>query len=184
MTIIDLNHQPREVKSVKPDPSFPGFLLVDYGRRTDWYSVTEFLSRNPTLEHLLKGAADLPAEICGVVTSSSDNSLTDTTQKWLENSYTNFYLWISRGKGEGQKRIITSNNHNTASIDKPWETKPDKTSQYVFSHDNNDHAAMGNTLPQVEQVKLEELSRKIDLKKGILRPKEYYHPTPTKKKKS
>ncbi len=180
MKIIDINNSERECKKVYPDPKFSGYMRVQFNRHHEWYTISEFLKFNPNLEHLTKSAVIQAEDIAGIVSSTTKNTLKDTSQKWSKNAYKDFFVWISRGKGEGQKRTVTKNNANTAFIDTPWDTKPNTSSQYVLSHNIHKVKAMGNTLPGDEMKKFEKMAEKISIKKGVKpAPKQY-----TKKPKS
>ncbi len=168
MIITDINNNQREAKSIVPDPNYPGFLKIEFLKRFDWYSVKEFVEKNPTLAYLVKQVRAIPDDTLGVVTDSTEVTLRDTKQNLKTDAYVGFIVWISRGLGEGQKRLVTGNTANTVTIDAAWDVKPDTTSQYVLSHNIHDVSAHGNSLPTVDQAKLEEESKKIDrlIKKG------------------
>ncbi len=168
MQIIDINDMPRDVKSVSPDPNYPGYVRVEFKRHHEWYTIQEFISRNPSLEHLTKNAPKIPDEIVGVVSRATPTTLKDVNANWKDNAYLGFFVWISRGKGEGQKRTVVSNTHNTITIDKPWDTKPDKASQYVLSFNVQDVHAMGNTLVQDDFKALEKRAIEMDKLHGRL----------------
>jgi len=157
MKIIDINGLERECAEVVSDPSYPGFVKVllpshrtPDSPRTEWYPIADFLARNPNLKDTIP--APPPPDLTGIVTKVGKNYLTDNTQNWAPNVYKDFILWISRGSGEGQTRIIIKNNHNTAYTNKPWDTRPDKTSQYVISHNVHNPIPQGNQLPTEEAV--------------------------------
>lgn len=166
MKIIDINGSEREAKEVFPDPNYPGFMKVVFRRHHEWYSIQEFLEFNPDKKNLTQAAVAVPEEIVGVVTSSGKDFLKDTGQKFEENVYQGYFVWISRGKGEAQKRAVVKNNHNTLYIDKPWDTRPNKTSQYVISRNVQDVRAFGNSLPTEDMKELEKRAREMDLKRG------------------
>lgn len=154
MRIIDINGAERECARVAPDKNFPGFMKVEYHSKTrrgythsEWYPVAEFVKNNPKLANLTKGAGKLPKEDLGVATKATKDSLTDKTKTWLKNVFAGYPIWISRGKGEGQTRTIATNTTNRLVINKPWEIIPDKTSQYVISHNIHNPQRMGNLLP-------------------------------------
>jgi len=166
MKIIDINGSEREVKSVAPDPSYPGYVRVEFRRHHEWYTITEFLQFNPDLKHLTANAPALPEEIVGKVTSSSKDSLSDSNKDLKPNTYVGWYIWISRGKGEGQRRTITKNSKSKFTVDKPWDIKPDTTSQYVLSFNVKETKAMGNTFASDDQKALERLAHEMDHKRG------------------
>lgn len=157
MKIVDINGITRECQEVVADPDFPGFIkaILPSHRnpdkpRIEWYPISDFLTLNPDLKKTI--AAPPPPDTMGVVTKSNKDNLKDDTQNWTVNTYKGFTLWISRGTGEGQTRIVTKNSHNTMYVDKPWDTKPDKTSQFVVSHNIHDPSPQGNIIPGMENL--------------------------------
>lgn len=168
MKIIDINGSEREVKSAAPDPSYPGFMKVEFRRHHEWYSIQEFLQFNPTLSHLTASAKPQSPDVVSTVTSSAKTTLSDSSQNWDENTYTGFFVWISRGKGEGQKRTVLSNTKNKLTIDTPWDTLPNKTSQYVISYNIHEVKAFGNSLPSENMKDLERKAIELDKQKGRL----------------
>lgn len=181
MQIIDINGSERNCLKAYPDPIYPGYMRIEFKNHHEWFTIKEFTDFNPTLKGLTGSTPTMPDDDLGVVTKATSDTLTDVTKNWDLNSYVGFTTWISRGKGEGQQRLVVKNTHNTITIDKPWDTTPSKFSQYVLSHNTHDLPALGNTLPQEDMYKLEEESKKIDRKRGIMKPNEFYHPKPAKK---
>lgn len=159
MQIIDINGSERNCQSVALDPNYPGYMKIEFRNHHEWFTIKEFLSFNPNLKDLTTGTPALPDEDLGVVTSSGIDSIKDTKKNWKVNSYDGFTLWISRGTGESQTRIVTKNSHNTLYVDKPWEVKPDKTSQYVLTHEVHDSVIHGNSLPAVDQAHFEKIAK-------------------------
>jgi len=169
MQIVDINGIAREVNSVFPDPKYPGYVRLEFARHHEWLTLSEFLTKNPKLKELVKGTSAPPPDDLGVVLKSGKNSLKDTTKNWKQNVFQGMWCWISRGKGEGQKRHVTSNTKNTLILDKDWEIKPNKTSQYVISYNvQNSIRDMGNTLPQENLKDLERRSIQMDKDHGRL----------------
>jgi hypothetical protein len=166
MKIIDINGSEREAQSVSPDPGYPGFMRVEFRRHHEWYSIEEFLEKNPQLKNLTQNAPTVSADIVGTVTGSGANYLADTAQNWLPDDYLGKFVWISRGKGEGQKRTVVSNSKNRLTIDTPWDVKPNKTSQYVVSFNVHDVHAMGNVLPQENMKEFEKKALVLDKQRG------------------
>jgi len=152
--IIDINKRERECESVSLDKGYPGFVKVFYKSKlrkgythSEWYPVDEFLSLNPKFKSKIKSSKK-PEEDLGIVSSAGKNYLKDIAKNWEKNVYVDFPLWISRGKGEGQQRIVIKNTKNILYIDKEWKEKPNKTSQYVLSRNiNKKTKPLGNTLP-------------------------------------
>jgi len=170
MKIIDINGESRECVEITPDQSFPGYIKVKYiskyrpgHKYSEWYKREDFIKNNPHLTRLVKGTLKPWKEDLGVVSLASNQTLTDKTKKWKANVFAGYPLWISRGQGEGQIRKIIINSNNTLIIDKPWKVTPNKTSQYVISHNVHDPQVMGNTLPL--EYKLPKKKKKIKIKK-------------------
>lgn len=154
MKIIDINGFERDCLSIDPDPNFPGYVKITFASkrnpgqtRAEWCPIDDFFSKNPELKHLQKNFAPPPTDALGIVTSSKTDSLKDITQNWKTNCYAGYTVWISRGLGEGQTRIVVKNSKNVLYVDKPWDVKPDKTSQYVVSRHIHDPLPLNNTLP-------------------------------------
>lgn len=169
MKIIDINGIEREVQSVAPDPGYPGFVRVEFKRHHEWMSFAEFSDKNPKLVNLIKDSAPLPQDVVSVVSGATKNTLTDAKADWQKNVYLGMTVWISRGLGEGQKRTVIKNTKITLTLDRPWEIKPDSTSQYVITSAVQDSVrAMGNTLPQADMKALERQAIKMDKERGRL----------------
>jgi hypothetical protein len=168
MKIIDINGMEREVQKVMPDPHYPGFMRIEFRRHHEWYTLEEFVKYNPTLKDLTKNAPTVAQDVVGVVTSSGRDYLADKSQTWKPNDYLGMFVWISRGKGEGQKRTVVKNDKYHLYIDKPWDTKPNATSQYVVSFNIQTVRAMGNILPSENMKKLERIALKLDKQRGKL----------------
>lgn len=157
MQIIDVNGNRRECVSIAPDKDFPGYLKVMYknDRRShfEWYSIEEFKTKNPKLASIFAKTTTTVIEDLGRVSKSSKITLTDKTKVWKENIFTGIPIWISRGKGEGQVRMVKLNNKNTITVDAEWEKLPDKTSQYLVSPNIHSTGTFGNTLPKLTTKK-------------------------------
>ncbi len=166
MKIIDINDTTREAKEVFPDPDYPGFMKIVFKNHHEWYSIREFLQKNPHLKHLTNNAPDLPEDLVGRVTKAGKTYIKDTDLNLQENSYLGFFVWISRGAGEGQVRTIIKNDRNKFTIDQAWDVPPDHTSQYVITSNEQKAKAMGNQLAEVEIEELEKQAFKKDLKRG------------------
>jgi hypothetical protein len=168
--MVDVNGRKRAVKSIEPDPTYPGFMKITYPNHIEWYSVQEFLISNPSLKSYAAGAPQIPEDEVGIVTSAGSDYVRDSSKNWQENLYAGFYVWIARGKGEGQKRTVLKNTHNKLVVDKPWKTPPDKTSQYVLTYNVHNLRAMGNTLPAVDVKSLERIAIERDKSAGRFSP--------------
>lgn len=172
MLIIDVNGRSRECRKAYPDPSYPGYVKAEFknerGSYCEWYPINVFLEKNPNFSPD-KGEElnEIASEKTGIVTSTTDLTLTDTSQEWKENSYSGFPLWISVGKGEGQVRKVVSNTDNTLVLDKKWEIKPNKFSHYVLSYSiHKNMPAFGNLSPEEIQDKNEKEAKKMDKEKS------------------
>lgn len=183
MKIIDINGRERECEDAYLDPKWPGYVTAKFKSKrregyshTEWYPIPEFLQNNPELKYIVDGK-DSPnpkEEIAGEVTAAGKDSIRDSSANWFDNAYAGFQLWISRGKGEGQVRTILSNTAKTVKVDKPWDKKPDKTSQYAIIREVKNTTPQGNTLPIADLRKLEEKARKFDIERGKTpAPKQY-----------
>lgn len=162
MQIVDINGTERTCLKAFPDPAYPGYMRIEFKSHHEWFTIKEFLSFNPTLKSLTAGAPNPPQDDLGVVTSGGKDFLKDVKKDWKENCYIDFTVWISRGLGEGQTRRVVSNTRNTVYTNTPWSVKPNKTSQYLISHDIHDVKALGNVLPQVEQAAYEAQAKEMD----------------------
>lgn len=189
MKIIDINNRERNCEKVFLDPHWPGFVTVLFVsktrpgyKHTEWMPIEQFFNNNPHLKDKVTNddtPIKRPPQIAGEVSSATKDSLTDKTRSWVTNVYAGMYVWISRGKGEGQIRTILKNTKTRVTIDKPWDTRPDDTSQYSLVYNKPTTPPAGNTLPVAELRKFEERARKFDLERGITpAPRQY-----TKEKK-
>jgi len=174
MQITDINGRVRECLRVFLDPAWPGYVSVEFARksnpkqkRIEWMPLSDFANKNPSLKNLWEGKSTSPAhEFSGIVSSAGSKHLMDNEANWPRNLYAGYFVWISRGPGEGQTRTIMENTTNQLIIDKPWETNPTQDSQYAVVTKIGNTTAQGNQLPIVELRKLEELARKKDLEAG------------------
>ena len=154
MKIIDVNGEERDCVEIFSDKDFPGQIKVKYVSRYrpnheyfEWYKKEDFVKNNPALTHLIKNSPREWKEDLGVVSSASITTMCDKSKNWRKNEFVGYPLWISRGLGEGQTRKIRENSGSTLTVDKPWIIIPDKTSQYLISHNVHNPQVMGNTLP-------------------------------------
>ena len=155
MWIVDINGQNRECERILVDPQWPGFITVNFvsknnpeRKHIEWYPVKEFLEKNPDITKKIGNIPTPAKDDLGVVTHCGETYLEDTTKNWKSNIYTGFFVWISRGTGEAQVRLIKSNTKNTLNIDRAWDTLPNEKSQYVVSYNIHDVKILGNTLPK------------------------------------
>jgi hypothetical protein len=175
MQIIDINGADRTCLRVFLDPAWPGYASVEFQSKSDptkkrieWMPLTDFAQKNPQLKDLFSGHSTEPAkEISGVATGSGKDTLIDKTADWTTNVYAGYYVWISRGPGDGTTRTILKNNASVLYVDKPWDQKPTRDSQYTIVRTlPTNTAPSGQILPITELRKLEQKARKMDLKAG------------------
>jgi len=145
MKIIDSNGQQRECVSVEPDKKFPGYVKANFESKirkgfehSEWYPMEEFYKNNPKLKPS-KVIKDETKEEVGVVTIAGPKYLQDITKNWKKNMFSGIPVWISRGKGESQQRIVVNNDKNKLYI------------EYVISFNVQENIeAQGNTLPDIK----------------------------------
>lgn len=70
------------------------------------------------------------AEITSTPTSSTNNTLTDTTQSWTVNAYAGLYAYAVSSNGDIQRRLISSNTSDTITVSSNWSTNP--TTSYTY----------------------------------------------------
>lgn len=67
MQIIDVNGNPRQCVKAYPDPNYPGFMKIEYQTKvrhySEWYPIGNFITNNPTLQHLTVTTTNLQKEI-------------------------------------------------------------------------------------------------------------------------
>ncbi len=155
MRVVDLNGHIRDCDEVSLDQKYPGFISVKFTSKTnperqhlEWYPIDEFNKNNPELSQILGNPTPPPRSDLGVVSHSGEYYLEDVSKNWVDNIYVGYMLWISRGTGEGQVRLIKSNSKNNLTIDQPWQILPDQKSQYVISLDIHDVKILDNQLPE------------------------------------
>ena len=68
----------------------------------------------------------------GHVKSTTPDTLTDTTQRWANNTWQNYQVRIVSGTGIGQTRLITANTKSQLTLDSNWTITPDETSKYII----------------------------------------------------
>ena len=175
MQIIDINNALRECKRVFLDPAWPGYVSVEFVRKSDptqtrieWMPIADFALKNPQLKELFNGKSTAPApDVSGIVTTAGKDTLVDKTATWTTNAYAGHYVWISRGPGDGTTRTILKNTATILYLDKPWDKKPTRDSQYAIVQTlPQNHAPSGQILPITELRELEKKARKMDLKAG------------------
>lgn len=175
MQIVDINNATRTCLRVFLDPAWPGYVSVEFAKKSDpsqtrieWMPLSDFAARNPDLKDLFKDKSTAPApDTAGVVTSSGIDYLFDKSASWGINSYAGYYVWISRGPGDGTTRTIMHNTATKLFIDRPWVNKPNKDSQYaIVAKLPTNHEPSGQALPITELRRLEEKARKMDIKAG------------------
>jgi hypothetical protein len=72
-----------------------------------------------------------PAVASGTSTgSNTGNTLKDSGAVWPVNAYVNGSVQITAGAGQGQVRTIKTNTGTALTLNEPWASIPDNTSQY------------------------------------------------------
>lgn len=66
----------------------------------------------------------------GLATSGTSTTLVNSTKSYEPNSLTGAFIIISEGTGKDQQREIASNTATTITVNTPWTTIPDSTSEY------------------------------------------------------
>lgn len=84
--------------------------------------------------------AETPS-VSAFVTSASSLFFADSANAFPRQAYDNYQVKIQRGTGAGQIRHIVSTALSGYTIDLPWDTIPDQTSQYTI--DNNTRIIYG-----------------------------------------
>lgn len=78
----------------------------------------------------------------GIATAGAASTLTDSTQAWATNRWTNYRVAIVFGTGKGQSLNILSNTATVLTLVQPWTScfpgavNPDATSVYLIKGDN------------------------------------------------
>lgn len=68
----------------------------------------------------------------GILTSSSSNTVTDSTKNFPNAGYAGYCLRITDGKGKGQTKSVAGNTFTVITGDGQWITQPDSTSKYLI----------------------------------------------------
>lgn len=95
--------------------------LIEYVKL---YSVGEYIKNDVEADEV-NNVID-----SGVVTSSTNLSLIDTSKSFTNDQYRNYQIHITGGTGEGQWRPIFGNTSQELLINRAWEILPDSTSTY------------------------------------------------------
>lgn len=96
------------------------YPLIDYGYDLD---LSELNSGTLSISYLQ-----------GQLTGLTATTLTDVTQSWVTNSWTNYYITIIEGTGLGQAPImIISNTGDTLTLTTHWIISPDISSKYSIN---------------------------------------------------
>jgi len=76
----------------------------------------------------------------GTATSSTNDTIVQSTKSWTVDDHINDYVWIYSGTGSGQVRLIEDNDATSLTVDEDWSTNPDTTSKYrIFHAGKNPH---------------------------------------------
>ena len=138
---------------------------LDVQQSQDTVAIGNVFQRDPTLsgtynmvqnndgETIMNqtGHDDYPCQ--GGVSSSSSNTLTDTTETWAANQFVNapdgqdYYVTIIQGAGAGQIHKVIANTATTLTVDSPWQVLPKSDSMYSVHHlESLRHLIKDNTL--------------------------------------
>lgn len=72
--------------------------------------------------------------VSGTATAGGATTITDTTETFVVNQLTGFFVRITGGTGAGQTRVIASNTATAITVSQAWAVNPNNTSTYeVFS---------------------------------------------------
>jgi hypothetical protein len=66
----------------------------------------------------------------GTVTSATNNTLTDSTKNWMDNTFIQSDVEVYAGTGTGQKREVTDSTGDTLTTDLNWTTNPVSGDKY------------------------------------------------------
>jgi hypothetical protein len=117
-------------------------------------------------ETILTQGDGTPGKVVSTVTGSTATTLTDSTQSWAANFFTDhsygtalsnlpnqgYYLAIVSGQGAGQIREIVSNTGNTLTLDHPWTEQPGVGSYYTINYlEDHDVLVKNNNLSHNRQ---------------------------------
>lgn len=94
------------------------------------------LSGTPSVRGVLDSS--VKAFVTGTATAGGASTLTDGTQTWSTNQWTNFQVRVTSGTGAGQVRTIASNTGTALTVSPSWTVNPDATSGYEIGG-NDDH---------------------------------------------
>lgn len=79
-------------------------------------------------------------------TSSTTNTISDSSQTWYTNEWKNYQVRILSGTGEGQRRTITGNTADTITVSNNWNIQPDGTSVYSLEACDDFIYLLGNNM--------------------------------------
>jgi hypothetical protein len=94
------------------------------------------LTGTPHLRGMLDSSTK--AFVTSTATAGGASTLTDASQTWTTNQWTNFQVRLTAGTGAGQVRAISSNTTNVLTVSSPWTVQPDATTTYKLGG-NDDH---------------------------------------------
>jgi len=94
----------------------PLHYLFDAVKKSEsWYGDEEFRCLFITNDH---------EEVSSTVTSSGNNTLTDSSQSWSTDEHMGRFVYITSGTGIGQLRMISGNTSDTLTLEDNWDTNP------------------------------------------------------------
>ena len=80
----------------------------------------------------------------GTATAGAASTLTDWTESWPVNGWTNYQVRIVSGTGAGQIRTISSNTATALTVSSAWTVNPDVTSVYRIEGNSDYLYLLGN----------------------------------------
>jgi hypothetical protein len=81
-----------------------------------------------------------------------ETSVGNSDLAMLPNEYRGKLARITKGKGRGQERLITSNTETTITVSPKWDVEPDSSSSFVVADNSWNFAALSETSPAVFRV--------------------------------
>lgn len=80
-------------------------------------------------------------------TTYSENTIGNSMLNMLENQHRGMIVRITRGRGAGQERVISSNTAGVLTVASKWAVMPDATSEFVIAESGWRFGAAGSSSP-------------------------------------
>ncbi|HOK46076.1 MAG TPA: hypothetical protein PLK67_09105, partial [Bryobacteraceae bacterium] len=80
-------------------------------------------------------------------TTYSENTIGSSVLNMLENQHRGMIVRITRGRGAGQERVISSNTASVLTVASNWVVTPDETSEFVIAESGWRFGAAGSSSP-------------------------------------